>query len=79
MADSINKTWYVSFEKPKTGKPAGSSGSRTTVTFQNELDAREFARAKLAEAINVSAGTINPHLPKRTIGSTQIHRWLEET
>jgi hypothetical protein len=38
----------------------------------------EFARTKVAEGLNVSAGTINPHLPKRTIAPTRIHRWLEE-
>jgi hypothetical protein len=39
---------------------------------------KKFARAKLAETPYVSAGTINPHLPKRTIASTQIPKWLEE-
>jgi hypothetical protein len=33
---------------------------------------------KFAEGLNVSAGTINPHFPKRTIASTEIHRWLGE-
>jgi hypothetical protein len=27
---------------------------------------------------NVTAGTLNPHLPKRTIAATQILEWLEE-
>ncbi len=25
-----------------------------------------------------NAGTINPHLPKRTVASTQLLDWLEE-
>jgi hypothetical protein len=33
----------------------------------------------LAEAKNVSAGTLNPYLPKRTIASAHILEWLEET
>jgi CheY-like chemotaxis protein len=28
--------------------------------------------------LNVSAGTLNPHLPKRTIAAAQILEWLEE-
>jgi hypothetical protein len=31
----------------------------------------------LAETQNVSAGTLNPHLPKRTIAETQVLEWLE--
>jgi hypothetical protein len=38
----------------------------------------EFARAKLIDTPNVTAGTLNPHLPKRTIAATQILEWLEE-
>jgi len=36
------------------------------------------ARAKLVDTLNVSAGTLNPHLPKRTITAAQILEWLEE-
>jgi hypothetical protein len=79
MADSVDNTWYVSFETSRTGKLLGRSSARTTVTFQNEFDAKEFARTKFAEGLNVSAGTINPHFPKRMIASTQIHEWLEQT
>jgi hypothetical protein len=32
----------------------------------------------LAETLNVTAGTLNPHLPKRTIAATQMLEWLEE-
>jgi hypothetical protein len=46
--------------------------------FQNEREARKFARAKMAAALYVNAGTINPHLPKRTIASSQMLEWLQE-
>jgi hypothetical protein len=45
---------------------------RATETFRSELEAKKFARAKLVETLNVSAGTLNPHLPKRTIAAAQI-------
>jgi hypothetical protein len=53
--------WYVSFE-PK--KPRAHA--RVTETFPNEREAKKFARARLVDTPNVSAGTLNPHLPKRT-------------
>jgi hypothetical protein len=68
-------TWYVSFELPP---PAKRRHGRATETFPNEREAKKFARAKLDETQNVSAGTLNPHLPKRTIASAQILEWLEE-
>jgi hypothetical protein len=37
-----------------------------------------FARATLADGSNVNAGTLNPHLPKRTVTSMQILDWLYE-
>jgi hypothetical protein len=52
--------------------------SRATETFRSELEAKEFAKQKLTETQNISAGTLNPHLPKRVISSAQISQWLEE-
>jgi hypothetical protein len=75
MADRSQDTWYVSFELP----PAVKRGhGRATETFPNEREAKKFAREKLVDTINVSAGTLNPHLPKRTIASAQILEWLKE-
>jgi hypothetical protein len=56
----------------------GSESARATETFRSELEAKKFARAKLVDTLNVSAGTLNPHLPKRTIAAAQILEWLEE-
>jgi hypothetical protein len=36
-----------------------------TETFSNEREAKRFARAKLVDTRNVSAGTLNPLPPKR--------------
>jgi hypothetical protein len=54
------------------------SFSRATETFLSELEAKEFARQKLTETKNVSAGTLNPHLPKRVVSTAKIIEWLEE-
>jgi hypothetical protein len=49
-----------------------------TEIFPNEREAKQFAKAKLVDTLNVSAGTLNPHLPKRTIAPAQMLEWLEE-
>jgi hypothetical protein len=77
MAVRPQDTWYVSFEQKRT-RPAKRAFSRSTETFRSELKAKEFAKQKLTETQNVSAGTLNPHLPKRVISSAQMIQWLEE-
>jgi hypothetical protein len=74
MDNKSQGTWYVSFELP----PGKRKHARATETFRSELEAKKFARAKLVDTLNVSAGTLNPHLPKRTIAAAQILEWLEE-
>jgi hypothetical protein len=71
MANKSQGKWYVSFELPR-GKRAHA---RATETLPNEREAKKFARAKLLDSPDVSAGTPNPHLPKRTIAATEM---LEE-
>jgi hypothetical protein len=72
-------TWYVSYELPiGSAKPTRRPYSRMTVAFQTEIDAKNFAKARLVDARDVNAGTLNPHTPKRLISSTQVLEWLEE-
>jgi hypothetical protein len=75
MANKSQGTWFVSFDVPRREK---RSHMRATETFPNEREAKNFARAKLAKTQNVNAGTINPHLPKRTVASARMPEWLEE-
>jgi hypothetical protein len=77
MAERSKHTWYVSF-KPETPLPGKRHHSRVTETFSNEADAKTFAKAKLVDTQNVSAGTLNPCLPKRTIAAAQVLEWLQE-
>jgi hypothetical protein len=74
MADKSKGTWYVSFDLG----PGKRTHARATEAFPNEREAKKFARAKLVDTPKVSAGTLNPHLPKRTIAATQMLEWLEE-
>jgi hypothetical protein len=75
MANKTQGTWYVSFELPRRGK---RKHARVTETFLNEREAKEFAKTKLVDTATVCAGTLNPHLPKRTISPRLIPEWLEE-
>jgi hypothetical protein len=70
-------TWYVSFE-PKERRRGKRTHTRVAESFQTEQEAKAFARAKLADGLNVNAGTLNPHQPKRIITSVQILNWLKE-
>ena len=71
-------TWYVTFEIPWRGTAVRSRRSRSTQTFETETEAKDFARAKFAEGLVVTAGTIIPQLPRRAIPSGSIPSWLQE-
>ena len=74
MANKPQDLWYVSFELPRGQR----TFARGTETFPNEREAKQFARAKLEHTLNITAGTLNPHLPKRTIAPIQITEWIDE-
>jgi hypothetical protein len=44
--------------------------------FATEQEAKLFARLQWRGGSDITAGTINPHLPKRFIGSSTIADWL---
>lgn len=66
-------TWYVAFRQPNE---APGVYVRNTRTFQTEIDAKQFAQERFSEGCDVSAGTINPYNPKKTVGPLQIQNWL---
>ena len=71
----LPNTWYVSVyipHKEKTGHH-----SRRSQAFERG-DAKKFAATQIAAGIEVSAGTINPVMPKRIVGPSQIKKWLFE-
>jgi hypothetical protein len=69
-------SWYVTFEVQRRGLSAKRRSPRATRTFETEEEAKDFARARFDEGLIVHAGTINPHLPRRTIPSSDIPSWL---
>jgi hypothetical protein len=79
MSFEPRKTWYVSFELSKPKKKAATRRSpRLSETFLTEDDAKAFAYEKYNQGLIVSAGTLNPHLPRRTIPAAVIHRWIAD-
>jgi hypothetical protein len=76
VVQKIPNTWYVAIAAPPDGKTRHYS--RRSRTFVSESAAKRFAAARLAEGAEISAGTINPVVPKRIIGPSQIEAWLVE-
>ena len=76
-----NHCWYVSVEAPSKWRPKSSRAPflRQTRGFPTEIEAKHFAKAVLSDEMKVTAGTLNPHLPKRRIiAATEIYQWVEE-
>jgi hypothetical protein len=71
--------WYVAFGPDKTVKTdIRVMGSvRSTRTFKTEVDAKLFATQILAKGWSASAGTLNPHQPKKIVGPSEVEQWAE--
>jgi hypothetical protein len=71
--------WYVAFGPETTVKTddRARTAVRSTRTFKSELDAKLFAMQILAKGWSASAGTLNPHQPRRVIAASQIERWAD--
>jgi hypothetical protein len=57
------------------GKASARKGDRN---ISERARGQEIREREIGRHANVSAGTLNPHLPKRTIAATQMLEWLEE-
>jgi hypothetical protein len=68
------KTWFVSY-RPRLRR-TNVSHPTTSQTFETEAEAKAFARTLDAAENHFSAGTINPHQPKKFFGARQIADWL---
>jgi hypothetical protein len=75
MASAARLKWFVTYDPLARGP---EKYRRLTETFPDELAAKVFAKARLADARRIVAGTINPYAPKRVIGSAQLLDWLNE-
>jgi hypothetical protein len=71
--------WYVAFGPDKTIKTdINVTGSvRSTRTFKTEVDAKLFATQILAKGWSASAGTLNPHQPKKIVGPSEMEQWAD--
>lgn len=74
----MKHTWYVTFEVPRGAALVRRRSPRSTRTFETEAEAKNFARMKLDDGLVITAGTINPHFPRRAIPSCDILSWLEQ-
>jgi hypothetical protein len=76
VAKKIPNTWYVAISGPHQEK--NGNYSRRSQSFASETDAKLYAASRIAEGVELTAGTLNPVVPKRTIGPLQIEQWLSE-
>ncbi len=67
--------WYVSYTVQSDRSPRRSA--RFTKAFDTEEHAKLFARKIVANSLRLTAGTINPHSPKRIVSTAEIATWLE--
>jgi hypothetical protein len=77
----ITKRWYVSVQAPSEWRPKSSRAPfpRKTKSFPAESEAKQFAKAMLSDGFRVTAGTLNPHQPRRRIiTASEINQWIEE-
>lgn len=72
----MSHTWYVTFEVQKRGVLPRARHPRLTRTFETEAAAKSFAGEQFDQGLVVTAGTLNPHLPRQTIPSSAISTWL---
>jgi hypothetical protein len=78
---TIANRWYVSVQAPSKWRPKSSRAPfpRKTKSFPTESEAKQFAKAMLSDGFRVTAGTLNPHQPRRrTITASEINQWIEE-
>ncbi|WP_426434406.1 hypothetical protein [Bradyrhizobium genosp. P] len=67
--------WYVSFAL-KDADAGHQRFARQTQTFAKEEEAKAFARTLLDRTNIISAGTLNPHVPRRVIAPAAIMDWI---
>jgi hypothetical protein len=67
--------WYVSYTV-KSGR-GPRRHTRRTRTFDTEEHAKLFVRELAAGHQRITAGTINPHSPKKVIAAAELAAWLE--
>ncbi len=70
--------WYVSYRSNITPKcnDGKSRSARATRKFKDETQAKQFAEEMIKDGWSAIAGTLNPHMPKKTVASTQILDWI---
>jgi hypothetical protein len=67
--------WYVSYTVRSDHAPRRYA--RRTKTFDTEEHAKLFVRELAVDNQRLTAGTINPHSPKRVVSPAEIMTWLE--
>lgn len=69
--------WYVSYRSNIIPQRKNEERCvRATRRFKAEAEAKQFAQEIIKNGWSAIAGTLNPHIPKKTIPSTKILDWI---
>jgi hypothetical protein len=71
--------WFVSVEMPRPSRGTRRS-ARQTKSFPTEAEAKQYAKAMVAEGNKIMAGTLlRADQPvRRIISGSELYRWIEE-
>ena len=64
--------------RPRDAPHASKDTLRPSNTFQCEVDAKAFAKRRLADALDIMAGYPQSAPAERVIGSDRLIDWLNE-
>ena len=78
MIRKIPNTWYVSIYVPQQEK-TGYYYSRHSRTFASESEAKQFAAAKIAAGVEVTAGTLNPSCQNESLGHPKLKHGFQRS
>jgi hypothetical protein len=67
--------WYATYTEQSDRSPRRNA--RMTRIYDTEEHAKLFAKEIATNGLRLTAGTINPHLPKKVIRTTELAAWVE--
>jgi hypothetical protein len=75
-AINLVATWFVTYQP--VGRVPGNGYSRASKQFATNKMRKPSQKTVSLRGAEIAAGTINPHSPKRFIGSARILDWLND-
>jgi len=78
LHDSAVEAYLVTFRSGPKNRLQESAFIPEQLKHSERGRPKKFAKEKAVDTPNVTAGTLNPHRPKRMISNAQLLEWLQE-